>query len=316
MSSLPFLRVAVGVIRNAQGQVLIAKRAAKQHQGGLWEFPGGKIESGESTAAALARELAEELGIAVHSSAPLIRIPYRYPDRQVVLEVEEITDWQGEPRGLEGQPIVWRAPAKMVVDEFPAANRAIITALQLPCEYVISPDCDDPARWLRQLDEVLVRGASLIQFRVRGAQAMRERLAREALRRCHAVSARLLINADERLAEQIGADGVHLTAAQLASKTGLSRSAGGWLAASCHHPEELQQAAAIGADFAVLSPVAPTASHPQATPLGWTRFAQWVAEAPMPVFALGGMQPDDAAIACAMGGQGVAGISGFWPQAV
>ncbi len=316
MSPLPFLRVAVGVIRNSNGEVLIARRSATQHQGDLWEFPGGKIKPGESTRTALARELAEELGIVVRHSTPLIRIPYAYEDRQVLLEVETVTDYQGKPQGLEGQPLAWRAPAQMAADEFPAANRAIITALKLPSAYVISSDCDDPARWLGQLDRVLASGAGLIQFRVRGAQAMREQLARETLRRCHAVSARLLINADDGLAEQIGADGVHLTAAQLTSAAVPPRQAGGWLAASCHDPEELRQAAALGVDFAVLSPVALTPSHPNATPLGWARFAEWVADAPMPVFALGGMQPDDAAIARAKGGQGVAGISGFWPPAV
>lgn len=316
MPAQSFLRVAVGVVRNRQGEVLIAKRSAAQHQGGLWEFPGGKIEPGESTHAALARELAEELGIVVRHSTPVIRIPYAYADRQVVLEVEAVTAYQGEPQGLEGQPLAWCAPEQMSVDDFPAANRAIIAALKLPSEYVISPDCDQPKEWLSGLDAVLASGARLIQFRVQGPSHTREPLAREALRRCHAASARLLVNTDGALAEQIGADGLHLNAAQLASETVPPGAAGRWLAASCHNPKELRQAAALGVDFAVLSPVAPTASHPQATALGWARFAQWVAEAPMPVFALGGMQPGDAVRARAEGGQGVAGISGFWPQAV
>ncbi len=314
MSVLPLLRVAVGVIRNRQGEVLIARRAASQHQGGLWEFPGGKIEPGESTAAALVRELAEELGITVHSSTPLIRIPYQYPDRQVVLEVEEITNWQGEPAGLEGQPLAWCWPGQMATEDFPAANRAIITALKLPSEYVISPDCEDPTRWLAELDTVLAHGARLIQFRVRGEPSMREPLAEEALRRCQATSAQMLVNADAELAQRIGADGVHLTAAQLTTASVPARSSAGWLAASCHDPAELRRAVALGVDFAVLSPVAVTASHPQATPLGWAVFGQWVAEAPIPVFALGGMQPADTVKARAAGGQGVAGISGFWPQ--
>jgi len=313
MADWPFLRVAVGVIRNAAGDVLIAKRSSTQHQGGLWEFPGGKIESGESTGAALKRELAEELGIFVGNSRPLIRIPYVYPDRRVCLEVEEVIDYQGEPQGLEDQPLAWCSPERMRAVDFPAANQPIITALQLPLTYVISPDCEDPGRWLQELEACLAAGARLVQMRVTGPMQQREALGREAIQRCHSASARLMINHDFALAERIGADGVHLTAAQLHTGAQAGRPPSGWLSASCHDPQELRLAATLGVDFAVLSPVAATRSHPQAVPLGWETFADWVAEAPMPVYALGGMRPDDIESARAHGGQGVAGISGFWP---
>ena len=123
------LHVAVGVLTAADGQVLIARRAAKAHQGGLWEFPGGKVEPGESVQQALAREFAEELGVAVQATQPLLLQPFDYGDKAVLLDVHRITDWSGEPRGLEGQPLAWVAPAALEDYTFPAANQRILRAL-------------------------------------------------------------------------------------------------------------------------------------------------------------------------------------------
>lgn len=307
------LQVAVGVVRDAAGRILIAQRSVARHQGGYWEFPGGKIEPTESVGQALARELAEELDIQVTATRPLIRIPHDYPDRRVVLVVHEVLGYHGEPRGREGQPLRWVSAEALKVADFPAANRPIIAALQLPSHYVISPECTEPALWLAGLEQALARGERLIQFRVRGGEAeSRHDLAATALARCHAKGARLMINGDAALAQRIGADGIHLTAAQLQDPPVLDGGSGGWVAAACHSPAELEAAAAIGVDFAVLSPVAATPSHPEADPLGWATFARWTAEATVPVYALGGMQPGDVGRAQAAGGQGVAGIRGFW----
>ena len=306
------IRVAVGVVRDEQGRVLVARRATDRHQGGRWEFPGGKLEAGESVTAALRRELAEELGITVHACIPLIRIAHDYGDRQVILEVREVVDWSGQARGLEGQPLAWQRPDALDPAGFPAANRGIIAALQLPGRYVISADCDEPASWLATLDRVLAAGERLIQFRVRLQGRTRRWLASEALARCRAAGARLLINGDSAMARRLEADGVHLSARELMQLHERPLSTEQWVAASCHDPAELRRAAALGVDFAVLSPVAPTASHPDARPLGWTSFADWVGETPFPVYALGGMRPEDQPVARRQGGQGVAGISGFW----
>lgn len=308
----PAVHVAAGVLRDPQGRVLVTRRAEHRHQGGLWEFPGGKIEPGETAAAALARELDEELGVAVAGSRPLIRVPYRYPDRTVCLEVREVTRFSGEPRGREGQPLRWLAPEALDAAEFPAANRPIIMAVRLPALYVVSPDAPEPDRWLAELEATLTAGAGLLQMRVRGGPGERQPLAERALDLTRAAGARLLINGDPDLALALGADGVHLTARQLATLAHRPLPPPQLVAASCHSPQALARAAALGADFAVLGPVAPTASHPQAEPLGWQRFGEWVAEAPMPVYALGGMAPADQETARAYGGQGVAGIRAFW----
>ena len=306
------LSVAVGVIRDGQGRVLISRRAAHRHQGDRWEFPGGKIEAGESVEVALARELAEELGVTVRGSRPLIDITHDYGDRQVELQVRDVPHWSGSPVGREGQPLRWVSPEALDPDEFPAANRPIITATRLPSHYVISGDCGEAPSWLDTLDRVLARGERLVQFRVRLDGAARHSLARDALARCRRAGASMLINGTPDEVRGIGADGIHLTAAQLAECASRPLSSAYWVAASCHNAVELQRAIACGVDFVVLSPVRPTASHPDSRPLGWPAFAEAAAMMTVPVYALGGMEAGDDGIARASGGQGIAGISGLW----
>ena len=306
------LSVAVGVIRDGQGRVLISRRAAHLHQGDRWEFPGGKVEAGESVEAALARELAEELGLTVQCSRPLIEITHDYGDRQVELQVRDVTRWSGPAVGREGQPLRWVSPEALDPAEFPAANQPIITATRLPPHYVISADCGESPSWLETLDRVLARGERLIQFRVRLDGAARRSLALDALARCRGTGASLLINGTPDEVRGIGADGIHLTAAQLAECASRPLSSAYWVAASCHNAVELQRAIACGVDFVVLGPVRPTASHPDACPLGWSAFAEAAAGMTIPVYALGGMAPGDDDVARASGGQGIAGISGLW----
>ena len=308
------LEVAVGVLHNSADEVLIAWRDAHRHQGGCWEFPGGKIEPGEPALAALTRELDEELGVQVLDAEPLIRIPHQYDDRAVILHVYNVRGWQGEPHGVEHQALAWRRPNTLSAQDFPPANGAIITALRLPRHYVVSADASDPDGWLGELDATLARGERLLQFRVAGDDGTRAMLAREALARCHQQGAELMINSDFRLAAEIGADGVHMNSHQLAQ--GIDRPVGfrGWLSAACHSPADLKRAADQRADFAVLSPVAATPSHPHGSPLGWAQWARWVAEARLPVYALGGLHPSDGPLARRHGAQGIAAIRALWGQ--
>lgn len=124
------LHVAVGVLTDANGRILIARRPAELHQGGLWEFPGGKVEPGETLQCALARELKEELGVTVEATEPLLEIRHDYGDREVFLDVHRVIAWQGEARGMEGQPLVWTLPAALGDFDFPAANVAIVEKLK------------------------------------------------------------------------------------------------------------------------------------------------------------------------------------------
>ncbi|MFT5709218.1 MAG: 8-oxo-dGTP diphosphatase [Oceanospirillaceae bacterium] len=125
------IHVVAAVIFNSTGQVYLTKRPLKVHQGGLWEFPGGKVEVGESQLVALHRELLEELGIEINSAKAFISIPFEYPDKAILLDVFTVDDYQGEPWGKEGQQGAWFALADLAQLEFPAANKPILEKLRL-----------------------------------------------------------------------------------------------------------------------------------------------------------------------------------------
>jgi 8-oxo-dGTP diphosphatase len=309
------IQVAAAAILDAEGRVLITRRADHLHQGGLWEFPGGKLEPGETPEQALARELKEELDIVPLAQEPLIRIHHAYHDRRVWLDVYRVSAFEGEPRGLEGQPLRWSDPTLLRAEDFPAADRPVITALQLPEHYLITgPDPRDPAAFLQRLENSLREGQRLVQLRAHGLDdlAYADLLA-AALDLCRGFQARLLVNRPRGCGDWAGrADGIHLTAGELRALP--SRPSAGLVGASCHTPQELARAAQLGLDYALLSPVEPTASHPQAAALGWDRFAEWVEGVNLPVYALGGMHAGLLARAKRAGGQGIAGIRGFWPE--
>ncbi|MGE0080934.1 MAG: Nudix family hydrolase [Thiohalomonadaceae bacterium] len=308
-----WLHVAAAVIRDGAGRVLIAERPAHLHQGGLWEFPGGKVEPGEDVRAALARELEEELGIAVRACSPLIRVRHRYPDRNVLLDVWEVSAFAGEPHGREGQPVRWVDAETLPAFSFPAANLPIITAARLPRQYLITPEPGNDDAFLVRLEQRLRAGVRLVQLRCKSRSgAAFAALAREAVRIAQGQGARLLLNGEPAQALALGADGVHLTSAALRALGARPLPAGYWVAASCHDVEDLAHAAAIGVDFAVLAPVQPTASHPGAPALGWEAFHALTELSRIPVYALGGLGPADLAQACRHGAQGIAAIRGLW----
>jgi 8-oxo-dGTP diphosphatase len=306
--------VAVGVITDGASRILICRRAAHRQQGGLWEFPGGKVEPGENARAALDRELAEEVGIRPEQAWPLIRVPYRYPEQEVLLDVWRITRFTGEAHGREGQPCQWVTRPALTNFRFPAANRPIIDAVSLPSRYLITPPLVDPKHLFDGINLGLGLGCRLVQLRTGAlSDGALEELARSLLAPIRAAGGRLLISRRLDIARRVGADGVHLSAWQLRALKGRPLPAGRLVAASCHDPDELAQARACGVDFAVLSPVCATPSHPGHTPLGWRTFADWIRDVPIPVYALGGVSPADLERAWRARAQGVAGIRGFWP---
>lgn len=308
------IHVAAAALVDESGRVLLQKRHADTHQGGLWEFPGGKLEPGESVAGGLARELHEELGVDLLEHRPLIRIIHRYADRSVLLDVHAVSGWRGEPTGREGQPLAWVERQALREYPMPAADVPVVTALQLPSTYLITPPrLDDHQAFLHALGDSLQAGVRLVQLRLFDlSEARLLDVGRDVCALCHANQARVLLNGSAEMAAAIGADGLHLSSRQLYAHQVRPIAADQLLAASCHSPQDLAQAAVLETDFALLSPVLPTRSHPDADPLGWPRFAAWVDEVAMPVFALGGMHTDLMATAWAHGAQGVAGIRGLW----
>lgn len=307
------VHVAAAVIADAQGRVLISLRHAHLHQGGLWEFPGGKVEPGEDVYTALVRELREELGVTVQAARPLIRIRHVYPDKQVLLDVWQVTAFDGDPHGREGQPIRWVSPEQLVDYAFPAANRPLVTAARLPDRYLITPEPGED--FITQLEAVLQSGIRLVQLRAKTLNSAAYRdLARKTCALAHAQGAQLLLNADPALVIETGADGVHLTLQQLRALSQRPLPAEYWVAASCHSAAELQHATDIGCDFAVLGPVQPTSSHPGMPHLDWQGLQTLTEATVLPVYALGGMQLEDCVRAWDAGAQGIAAIRGLWPQ--
>ncbi|MBL1383965.1 MAG: 8-oxo-dGTP diphosphatase MutT [Colwellia sp.] len=127
--TIKIVNVAVGVIKK-NNAIFICKRADDQHQGGLWEFPGGKVEANESVFAALRRELTEEVGITIHSSSQLMVIEHDYGDKCVKLDIHVVSNFSGEAHGAEGQPSEWVNISELTHYDFPAANAEIIEKLQ------------------------------------------------------------------------------------------------------------------------------------------------------------------------------------------
>lgn len=313
------IHVVAGVIRDARGQVLLARRTEGRDLAGLWEFPGGKVEPGEAPAAALARELQEELGIHAAIGAPLIRVPQRYPDKRLVLDVHDVAH-RGTPRGLEGQALAWVAPADLPDYPMPPADRPVVAALLQPAQYLVTPAPIDAASWLAGLEVALAGGVRRVQLRAPGLDAATwTRLAAAAVACCRAAYAEVLVNGDAVLATRLQA-GLHLRAAQL-HEAGTQRAIasvraqGGTVGASCHDVADLQAAQALGCDFAVLGPVQATASHPGAQGIGWTRFAALREGVSLAIYAIGGLGPGDLEQARWHGGQGIAAIRALWPLA-
>ncbi|MDR3386981.1 MAG: Nudix family hydrolase [Rudaea sp.] len=308
------VHVVAGVLTDSRGRVLLAQRPVGKHLAGLWEFPGGKCEAGEAPQDALRRELREEIGIEAGAFEALISVPWRYPEKSICLDVYRVLDYAGEPRAREAQALRWISPDELATPDMPAADRPVRAALRLPRRYVITPEPgNDSADFLRCCALTFRAGEKLVQLRSRhlGESDLRA-LAIRMRGLAASAHAQVLINGHVALACELDLGGVHLSAAELLRCQSRPLPADRWVGSSCHNARELAHAAAIDTDFAVLGPVLPTASHPGVEPLGWTRFAELVAAAPLPVYALGGLAPSDLPRAIAAGAQGIAGISAFW----
>jgi 8-oxo-dGTP diphosphatase len=304
--------VAVAVLIRSDGKALLAQRPVSKVYPGYWEFPGGKVEPGEPVRDALRREIREELGIEVERAHPWIMRVFVYPHATVRLHFYRVYAWRGEPRALEHQAIAWQRPETPELAPMLPANGPVLRALSLPEEYAITRAGDLGEKvFFARLEARLRNGLGLVQVREKNlAGDALKVFAQRVLALARAHGAKVLLNYDIELARRIGADGVHLTAAQLLRAA--VRPEVSWCGASCHSPEELRRAEALGADFAVLGPVRATPSHPGAAPLGWERFRQIAAGASIPVYALGGVVPGDLEHALSCGAHGLSMVRGAW----
>jgi 8-oxo-dGTP diphosphatase len=304
--------VAAAVLIRADGTVLLGQRPDGKVYSGYWEFPGGKMESGEPVAEALRREIREELGVEIERAYPWMTRVFAYPHATVRLHFHRVYAWRGEPRALEHTAIAWERPEAITVAPLLPANGPVLRGLLLPAEYAITRAGDlGVGPFLSRLEARLRGGLRLVQVREKtlGREALKEFAQRVvALARAH--GANVLVNTDVALAREIGADGVPLTAEQLRALSG--RPDLPWCGASCHSGEELRRAEALGVDFVVLGPVIATPSHPYSVPLGWERFRESARGAAVPVYALGGIVPGDLEQALSCGAHGIAMVRGSW----
>jgi 8-oxo-dGTP diphosphatase len=313
------VEVSAAVLQRPDGTFLLAQRPADKIWAGYWEFPGGKVEPGETAHHALVRELREELGIEVQTAYPWLTRVFTYPHATVRLSFFRVTEWTGEMHPHEGQQFSWQAPLShegerelLAVSPILPANAPILRALELPSLYAISNVAElgvEP--FLISLQAKLDKGLRLIQLREKdlAPEALRV-LAQRVVVLAHARGAKVLLNGDVALAQEVGADGVQLSATQLAALS--ERPAVDWCGASCHNAEELRRAEVLGCDFALLSPVLPTQSHPGAAHLGWENFSAIAAGSTIPVYALGGLTHGDMQTAWIHGAHGIALLRQAW----
>jgi 8-oxo-dGTP diphosphatase len=315
----PFIDVAAGLILRKDGSLLLAQRPGDKPWPGWWELPGGKIEAGESPLQALARELKEELGIDVTHATPWVTYTHEYPKTIVRLAFCRVTEWVGEPTGLEGQQLAWVDPA------MPLAVGPLLPATEPPLRWLALPDrylltsigrSENLARFLERLDAALDDGVRLVQFREpamapnAGADSnpgLCYSAFRAVLDRCRAAGARCLVNSAHPESWWNEADGVHLRAADAAARVP-ARAAEKLVGVSVHTAADLPLAHAAGADFVVLGHVLETPSHPDRPGMGWDRFAAIASQAALPVFAIGGQSADTMEEAKRHGAHGIAGI--------
>ncbi len=298
--------VAAAVIERPDGTFLLAQRPGGKPYPGYWEFPGGKIEPGEDPRAALTRELAEELGITVRAATPWITRVYAYTHATVRLHFFRVTAWDGEPQPLEDQAIEWQRVESPDVSPMLPANAPVLAALALPSIMIVSNAADGMDWWIDKLAERAMSEKLLVQIREKTLPRMRvQHVLSRALVRAGPFGTRFVVNSDCGAFPQV--DGLHLTARALMALD--KRPPASLAGASCHDEREIARAAELGLDYVVVGPVAATASHPQAQPLGWERFAALVRDRPMPAYAIGGMRRSMLATAREHGAHGVALLS-------
>ena len=308
--------VAAAVIerRAADGSIefLLGQRAPGSFYAGFWEFPGGKVEAGETPHGALVRELHEELGIEVLRADPWLQRQHVYEHAHVRLDFFRVREWTGELRDNVHSALAWQRADGQSVSPMLPANAPVLAALALPNFYAITHagEIGIDAQLLA-LAHALEAGLKLVQLREPTLDAVRRAtFVHAAVELCHQFGARALVNGDAALALEFGADGLHLPALQLAACS--TRPDFPLVAASCHSAAELGRAAELGCDFTVFGPVRATASHPGVTGIGWEAFAAELAVPPAPTFALGGLSAADLDVAQRSGAHGIAAIRAAW----
>lgn len=305
------VHVAVAVIPDSRGRVLVSKRHVDSHQGGYWEFPGGKVESGESVLDALKREIREELGLVIKQAFPLKKISHHYDDKFVLLDIYLVSEFEGQPSGLEGQLVKWQAIDALQQSDFPAANAGIIKTIQLPTELAITPEAGSFDELLELVQNLQKQSIRIIQLRQKHLGIKQyARWSEELI--SYLADSEVLLMFNQPLAEyRANGNGGYHCSSEVLHALDSRPAVASLVSASCHGLADLQKAEQLQLDFALLSPVAKTDKYEDEAILGWQQFAFLANQVSIPVFALGGMSRSDQPIARHFGAYGIAGISTF-----
>lgn len=305
--------VAAAVLLRVDGSYLLGQRASDTFYPGYWEFPGGKVEPGESPREALLRELHEELGIEVTQCFPWIVREHRYEHAHVVLHFFRVTEWRGKLRDHVHAALSWQVVGQRgTVSPMLPANGPVLKALALPDFYGITHAGEiGTTQQLAAIEKALPAGLRLLQVREPALpEPQLTAFAAEAVRLVQSFGGQVVIGSDADLALEVGADGIHLPARELMSTR--ERPAFPLVGASCHSAPELQHAIDIGLDFAVIGAVNPTPTHGMAPGIGWDGFEALAARSAIPIFGIGGLRCEDKLAAWQHGAHGIAAIRGAW----
>lgn len=309
------IHVVIGVIYNTvKDKVLISKRSGRQHLAGLWEFPGGKVETDEDVATALSRELYEELGISLKSAKRIKIIKHNYPDKKVLLDIWCVENWNGEAVGREGQNLRWVSIGELSEYSFPEANKYIVNLIRLHPIYLISRDYYDDVNFLiSTVSECMKSGLRLFQLRLDSKKAYDlKRIIRELKKVSGRYRAGLILNGEANDIDRYDIDGIHLKAKKLFSYNSRPIPGDYIIGASCHNEEQLDQANKLDLDYIFISPVCKTDSHPDKNAIGWKRFSHLCRLTNTVVYALGGMGAVQLTAAKSCGAHGIAMINSIW----
>jgi 8-oxo-dGTP diphosphatase len=309
--------VAVGILIRDDGAFLLAQRPHGKPMAGYWEFPGGKLEIGETVFDALVREFDEELDLHIVEAHPWVQRVVVYPHATVRLHFwrsfGEGRGWKGEPHGNEAQAFRWEHIDRPTTDPWLAGAQPVKRWMQLPATYAISNAREVGIdRFIARLDAKLADGAiAQLQLREPTMDASAFASLFDAVRaRCAAHRVRLLVNSVHDEGYWTKANGVHLTARDLMRRD--ERPQVDWCFASCHDAKELAHAGRLSLDAAVLGPVHRTASHVGVEGIGWPAFTAIASATTIPVYAIGGLQASDMRDAIGAGAHGIAMIRAAW----
>ena len=313
-NSKKITRVAAGVLINSEGQFLLGSRPAGKPYAGYWEFPGGKLEQGESAHQALCRELNEEMGITVNCATPWLTQRFDYPHANVELRFFKVTDWSGTLHGHEGQQLAWQSVGQLNVSPILPANGPILRSLALPTQINISNVAElGIEQFLTKLHEKWAQEPSWLLLREpQMSRAEYAALVQAVQQIQRPLGGKIILHQDIELARQLKINSIHLTARQLAQVTERPCDMD-WVSASTHNLADLQQVERLGLDFAFLGHVNATQSHPDEAPLGWSGFEPLVSHGwRFPVLAIGGQSPATLGTAQSNGAHGIAVLRAAW----